>query len=111
MTAWSMLAGTIPLILFAIPDLRRQDWSAIEPLAWASLFYSAVLSVGIGYVIWYASVQRVGSARTAIYSNLTPVVAILFAWLTLGAALAPIQLLGGAIVLVGLVVTRRGRTR
>jgi drug/metabolite transporter (DMT)-like permease len=111
MTAWSMLAGTIPLILFAIPDLQRQDWSAVEPIAWAALFYSAVLSVAIGYVIWYASVQRVGSARTAVYSNLTPVVAILFAWVTLGTKLAPIQLLGGAIVLLGLVVTRRGRTR
>ena len=111
MTAWSMLAGTIPLILFAIPDLRRQDWTAVEPIAWAALFYSAVLSVAIGYVIWYASVQRVGNARTAVYSNLTPVVAILFAWLTLGTALAPIQLFGGAIVLLGLVVTRRGRSR
>lgn len=111
MTAWSMLAGTAPLILFAIPDLRRQDWGAVEPIAWAALFYSAVLSVAVGYVIWYASVQRVGNARTAVYSNLTPVVAILFAWVTLGTALAPIQLLGGAIVLVGLVVTRRGRSR
>jgi drug/metabolite transporter (DMT)-like permease len=111
MTAWSMLAGTIPLILFAIPDLQKQDWSAVEPIAWASLFYSAVLSVAVGYVIWYASVQRVGNARTAVYSNLTPVVAILFAWATLGATLAPVQLLGGAIVLVGLVVTRRGRAK
>jgi drug/metabolite transporter (DMT)-like permease len=111
MTAWSMLAGTIPLILFAIPDLRRQDWAAVEPIARAALFYSAVLSVAIGYVIWYASVQRVGNARTAVYSNLTPVVAILFAWLTLGTKLAPIQLLGGSIVLLGLVVTRRGRAK
>jgi drug/metabolite transporter (DMT)-like permease len=111
MTAWSMLAGTIPLVLFAIPDLQKQDWSAVEPIAWASLFYSAVLSVAVGYVIWYASVQRVGNARTAIYSNLTPVVAILFAWATLGTTLAPVQLLGGAIVLVGLVVTRRGRSK
>ncbi len=111
MTSWSMLAGTIPLILFAIPDLTRQDWSVVPPIAWASFFFSAVLSVGVGYVIWFASAQRVGSARTAIYSNLTPVIAILFAWLTLNIAPAPIQLLGGLIVLAGLVVTRRGARR
>lgn len=111
MTAWSMLAGTIPLILFAIPEILRQDWSAVAPVAWIGMFYSGGLSVAIGYAIWHASVQRVGNARTAIYNNLTPVVAILFAWLTLGAAPAAIQLLGGAIVLVGLMVTRRGRAK
>ena len=111
LTAWSMVAGTIPLVLLAVPDLRRQDWAAVPPVAWAALLYSAVLSVAVGYVIWYMSVQRVGNARTAIYSNLTPVVAILFAWLILGTAPAPMQLVGGAVVLVGLVVTRKGRTR
>jgi drug/metabolite transporter (DMT)-like permease len=111
LTAWSMVAGTIPLVFAGIPDLLRQDWSAVPPIAWAALFYSAVFSVTVGYVIWYASVQRVGNARTAIFSNLTPIVAILFAWLTLGDALAPLQLLGAIIVLTGLVITRRGRTR
>ncbi len=111
LTAWSMLAGTIPLVLISIPDLRRQDWGEIPPIAWGALLYSAVLAVTVGYTIWYASVQRVGNARTAIYSNLTPIVAILFAWLTLGDALAPLQLLGAAIVLAGLIITRRGRTR
>ena len=102
-----MVAGTIPLVLISIPDLRRQDWANVPPLAWGALLYSAVFAVTVGYTIWYASVQRVGNARTAIYSNLTPVVAILFAWLTLGDALAPLQLLGGAIVLAGLIVTRK----
>lgn len=111
MTAWSMLAGTIPLVLFAVPEFRQQDWSAVAPVAWIGMIYSGGISVAIGYAIWHASVQRVGNARTAIYNNLTPVVAILFAWLTLGTAPAAIQLLGGAIVLVGLMVTRRGRTK
>jgi drug/metabolite transporter (DMT)-like permease len=111
LTGWSMVAGTIPLILISIPDLRRQDWSTVPPLVWAALLFSAVFAVTVGYTIWYSSVQRVGNARTAVYSNLTPIVAILFAWLTLGDALAPVQLLGAAIVLAGLIVTRRGRTR
>ena len=111
LTAWTMLAGTIPLVLVSIPQLQRQDWSAVPPLAWGALLYSAVLSATVGYVVWSLSVQRVGNARTAIYSNLTPVIAILFAWVTLGDKLAPVQLLGGSIVLVGLLVTRRGRSR
>ena len=108
LTAWSMVAGTIPLVLISIPDLLRQDWSAVPPVAWGALLYSAVLAAAVGYTIWYSSVQRVGNARTAVYNYLTPIIAILFAWLTLGYALAPMQLLGAAIVLMGLIITRAG---
>ncbi len=111
LTAWSMLAGTIPLVLIGIPDLQRQDWAAVPPLAWGALLYSAVLAVTVGYTLWYSSVQRVGNARTAIFSNLTPIVATLFAWVTLGDAFTPLQLVGAVIVLVGLFVTRRGRAK
>jgi len=111
LTAWSMLAGTIPLVLIGIPDLQRQDWTAVPLIAWGALLYSAVLAVTVGYTLWYSSVQRVGNARTAIFSNLTPIVATLFAWLTLGDALTLLQLLGAAIVLAGLIVTRRGRAK
>ena len=54
--------------------------------------------------------HRVGNARTAVYSNLTPVIAILFAWAIMGSALAPLQILGAVIVLAGLVITRKVRT-
>ncbi len=111
LTAWAMLAGTIPLVIVSIPQVRAQDWSTVPPLVWGALFYSAVLSVAMGYVIWSVSVQRVGNARTAVYSNLTPVIAILVAWVTLGETLAALQLLGGAIVLAGLMVTRTGARR
>lgn len=108
-TAWSMLTGSIPLVLIGIPDVQRQDWGSVPLAAWLGLAYSVFLAVAVGYVLWARSVQRVGNARTAVYSNLTPVVAILFAWLTLGSSLAPLQLVGAVIVLAGLIVTRRGR--
>ncbi len=111
LTAWSMVAGTIPLVLLSIPAVAREDWSQLSLGAWGALAFSALFAVVIGYLIWYTSVQRVGNARTAVYSNLTPVAAIVFAWLVLGDALMPLQLLGAAIVLAGLVVTRRGRAR
>lgn len=111
LTAWSMLAGTIPLLLISLPQMLEQDWVAVPALGWGALLYSAVLSVTVGYVIYSASVKRIGNARTAVYQNLTPVVAILFAWVTLGDKLALLQLVGGAIVLAGLMVARAGARR
>ena len=109
LTSWAMLAGTIPLAIISIPAIRQQDWAAITPVGWAAFLFSTLLSLVVGYLVWYTSVQRVGNARTAVYSNLTPVFAIIFAWIILDSVLMPLQLVGGAVVLAGLILTRRGR--
>jgi drug/metabolite transporter (DMT)-like permease len=111
LTTASMVYGTIPLVLISLPAMVQQDWRAPTSGAWAGLLYSAVFSIAIGYVAWYTSVRRVGSARTAIFSNLTPVVSVVVSWLFLGYRLTPLQLTGGAVVLAGLVLTRQGRGR
>ncbi len=111
LTALGMLAGTVPLDLISLPALLRQDWMAISVGAWGGLLYSSVFAVAVGYVFWYTSVQRIGNARTAIYSNLTPVVAVIVAWLVVGDRLTPLQLLGALVVLGGILLTRRGRMR
>jgi drug/metabolite transporter (DMT)-like permease len=109
LTTLSMIAGAVPLVIICIPQMRAQDWDSVGPGVWAGVFYSAVFSVVLAYLAWYTSVQRVGSARTAIYSNLTPVVAIIVAWVVLGQTLAPVQIVGALIVLTGVMITRRGK--
>ena len=109
LTTVTMVFGTIPMVLVSIPAILQQDWRAPTAGAWLGLLYSAVFAITIGYVAWYTSVRRVGSARTAIFSNLAPVVSVLVAWLFLGYGLAPLQLAGGVVVLAGLLLTRRGR--
>ena len=109
LTTLSMVAGAVPLVIICIPQMRAQDWSSVGPGAWMGVFYSAVFSVVLAYLAWYTSVQRVGSARTAVYSNLTPVVAILVAWGALGETLAPVQIAGALVVLTGVMITRRGK--
>ncbi|PKO22420.1 MAG: hypothetical protein CVU38_09590 [Chloroflexi bacterium HGW-Chloroflexi-1] len=110
-TALSMVVGTIPFVVISTPALLRQDWHATTVGGWGGLLYSAVFAVVVGYVIWYTSVQRVGNARTAVYSNLIPVVAGVIGWLALGDRLTPLQLVGAAVVLAGIMLTRRGRMR
>ena len=42
-----------------------------------ALIYSAVFALCISYTIWYAGVRQLGSARTSVYSNFVPIVAML----------------------------------
>jgi drug/metabolite transporter (DMT)-like permease len=108
-TAWTLWVGGLGIFLAGIPSLARQEWQQVSALAWAGLFYSAFLSIGLAYLLWYRGVERIGGARTALYSNLTPVVAVITGWVWLGEALTPVGMAGAALVLVGL-MSVRGRS-
>jgi drug/metabolite transporter (DMT)-like permease len=105
-TAITMWIGALFLLLAAIPAMSAQDWSAPTGLAWFGLVASAVLAVGVAYVIWYYAVQHLGSARTSVYSNTVPIVALAFAWLALGEVPSAVQLAGAAAVVGGVLLTR-----
>ena len=51
----------------------------VSPRTWIKLVYSALFAICIAYTIWYAAVREIGSARTSVYSNLLPIVAMLTA--------------------------------
>ena len=105
-TAWTLWSGAVIIFLMGLPSLFRQDWGAIDAVSWAGLLYSAFLSIGLAYLLWYRSVGRIGSSRTAIYSNLTPVVALAAGAVWLGEGLTPLSLVGAAMVIGGVMLVR-----
>lgn len=106
-TAWTLWAGATGIFLIGTPALLHQSWGAVDSVAWGGLFFSAFFSIGLAYLLWYRGVERLGGARTAIYSNLTPVVALLAGAVWLGEVLTPLSLAGAAMVLGGVMLVRR----
>jgi drug/metabolite transporter (DMT)-like permease len=104
-TVW---AGALVYVPYAAPDIRAVDWSKFTTLDALMILLSALFGFVIGYIIWYNSVKKVGNAKTAIYSNLTPVFTALFAALLLGESFKPIQIAGAAVILAGVYLTRSG---
>lgn len=100
-TAWMMASMAPLLVLVALPDLRQQDWRAVSGQSWLGLAYSAVLAIGIGYAAWNTGVKRLGSARTSVYSYLTPLFAVLASWVLLGEHMNALQALGAGGILLG----------
>ena len=107
-TTWTLSVGTIGLLLLGWPDLADLEWAAVSPVAWIGVVYAGVFALSIAYLLWYRGVQRIGSSRTAAYSNLVPVVALLVAWGWLGEVPSALQWIGAAIILGGISVTRMG---
>ena len=94
--------------LLALPHLKPA-LLGLGPGGWAAVSYSGVLSTGIAYALWNASVRRIGPARTSAFTNVVPLVALALAWAFLGERPGGVQLAGGALVLLGIALLRRAR--
>lgn len=105
-TAWTLWAGSAGLTLAGIPSLFRQDWSAVGWGAWGGVLFSSLFSIGLAYLLWYRGVQQLGGPRTAVFSNLTPVVALLTGALWLGERLTLPAVIGATMVICGVLLVR-----
>jgi drug/metabolite transporter (DMT)-like permease len=106
MTSWAIWIATPFLVLMGLPSLRTTELSGISVRSWLGVAYAGLLAIALAYVLWYRGVQRLGNSRTAVYSNLVPVAALITAWVWLGETPARTQLLGAGIILGGLTVAR-----
>lgn len=105
-TAWTVWIGTPGLLLIAVPGLSRTSFGDVSLAGWGTVVYAGFLALAVAYVAWYRGVERIGSSRTAVYSNLVPVVALVTAWLWLGETPSPLQALGAAVIIGSLSLTR-----
>jgi drug/metabolite transporter (DMT)-like permease len=104
MVATSMAAGGVLLVLVSIPALFAQDWSAPLPADWASVAYAALGPILLGFVLWAWALRRRGMARTAPFGYLEPIFATALAVAVLGESFTASQVVGGALVLVGVIL-------
>ena len=110
-TGLSMAIGTLVYVPLMAGNLAAVPWSGVSVQTWVALVYSALFALCVAYTIWYAAVRQIGSARTSVYSNLIPLVAMATAVVMLGEPLSPRKIAGAGAVLVGVALTRVGRTR
>lgn len=102
------LAATIGLVVclpFApslVDELGRADGSSI---AW--MVYLGAFPTAIGFMTWAYALSRTTAGRMGATTYLVPPIAILIGWALLGESPEALAFLGGALCLVGVVVTRR----
>ena len=110
-TGLAMATGTVVYLAYALVPLLGTNWAAISLTSWILMASSSLLALAFAYMVWYTAVQRIGSSRTAIYSNLTPIVAMIVASVWLGEQITTPQILGAALILGGIAITRLSPAR
>ena len=74
--------------------------------AWYGLAGIAVFSTALAISAFYAGTARIGAAQAALVSTVEPVWTITLATILFGERLSPVQLVGGFLVLVGVIVAQ-----
>jgi drug/metabolite transporter (DMT)-like permease len=105
-TMVTTVAGTPGLVLAGLPEMLGMDWGAVGWQGWSALGYATILSLLVAYLIWNRSVKVVGPSRTVIYMCLTPLIAVATAAAFLGERPRPLQAVGAALIIGGVLVTR-----
>lgn len=106
LSAFTMLGGTLPMLVVTPRALAATQWPDVTLAAWAGLFYASVISMGVAYIFWYRGLRVLGPTRTAVYANVQPVIAILVAWIFLHEAPTIWQGVGTGTIMTGLFLTR-----
>ena len=108
LAAVGTIAGTAVYLPFAARELASVEWTKVSWQGWGAIAYAGLVAIFFCFVLWYQSVKEVGSSKTGVYSNLTPILSIFFAGLVLGERMAAIQAIGAAVTLAGVYLTRSG---
>lgn len=102
-----LVAMWIPLFAIGAPQVVDQDYAALGWVVWLGLAFAVVGPLVLTNVLWFTAISRVGPSHASIFANLLPFVAALLAVLLLDERLTLLQLLGGVLIGLGIVVVRR----
>lgn len=113
LAASGLLLGALVMALLCLTGIMPFQAPAVSvELAgvtvpwWMPLLWVAAIATTVGYAFGVMAVPRIG-ARVASFVGLSEVLfALMFAWIFLAEVPAPIQFVGGALILAGVVLVR-----
>ncbi len=76
--------------------------AALLPVLWAG-----IIGAGIPTMAWIMGIRRLGAPRAAIISTLEPVIGVVLAAILLAEVPTPLQIVGGAFIVVAAIVVQR----
>lgn len=105
-TTTSMTIGAMVLMVLAyhagqLNQLADQPWQV-----YAAIIYMALFGSVMAYLFWNIGIARLGAGTTSIFFNLVPVFTVLVS-LAAGHPVTLMQVAGGALVVIGVVLATR----
>jgi drug/metabolite transporter (DMT)-like permease len=106
LTAWQVTLGCIPLLAAGL-IFERADFGSLPLTGWIALAYTAFISMGMCYLLWFAAVRRLKASSAAVGTLLTPVIGVTASSLALGDPLTLSQAVSLGLVGAGIVLAMK----
>ena len=104
-----VVIGTLLLAPLGVFAQGYRDVPAWTSESWVAAGSLGVFSTAVAFVLFFWAVHRFGPSLAAMVAYLTPLSALLLAFVVLGDRPLPLQLVGGAVVVLGVrLAVRRG---
>ena len=104
-----MVGGSIVLLVPAILQGAGKDWGSVGADAWAGLAFSAFIPAGVANVVVFSAIKLLGPTRITAFQFLVPFLAVLMGAAFLAEPVRADQLLGGAVIVLGVAMARTDR--
>lgn len=99
-----MIVGAVSLAVVGLP---LETWDVTwTPRLTAAFAYTTLIPGLAATVVWFRLVRRIGATRAATFHFLNPVFGVAVAWALLGEAMGPLDLLGVAVVTIGILMVQ-----
>lgn len=102
LTAWQISIGCIPLLIGGWM-FEKANFAALPWIGWLALTYTAFVSMGLCYLMWFTGVKRLKASSAAIGTLLTPIVGVAASSVALGDPLTINQATALGLVVFGIV--------
>jgi drug/metabolite transporter (DMT)-like permease len=100
--------GWLVVAAIGVPQTAEQDLG-LGVGVWLAVAFAVVGPLVLTNVLWFRSLDRIGAGRATLAANLQPFVAALFGVVLLSESVTAVQVAGGALIAVGIVLARRRR--
>ncbi len=97
--------GMCMLSPFALSEMGQ--WQIPSSLACLSILYLGIMCSAITYLLYNYALKELAASQVSTFLNLVPVIGVMSAVFLLDEQIYSIQIVGGAIILVGVAVTTR----
>ncbi len=107
----TMAVGSTLLAVLLTVQGGWREMAGYNPRAWAWLVYLGVVTVGLGYILYFEGMRRVPASRGASLFYLKPVLALIIAHFTLGEPVTYAMLLASVMVASGILLVTMPPTK
>jgi len=104
-TTASIYAGLIWLTPFIAFEFRKTGFPIISPISWLAIAYLGIFASALAFFLWNDALRSLDASIAGPFINLIPILGLFFAVLA-GEQISAIQIIGGLIAIIGVVITQ-----